>query len=55
MASNKQAEKLRAIALVMMLSIPFLMYAAANCGDGLWVLVSLFLMALNMLLAIKTG
>ena len=55
MNSSKQTEKLRTIALVLMLLIPFLLYAAANCGGGVWVLTSLFLMALNMFLAIKTG
>ena len=55
MAPNKPIEKLRTIALVMMLLIPFLMYAAANFGGSVWVIVSLFLMAVNMVVVMKTG
>ena len=55
MASDKRAEKLRTIALVLMLLIPFLMYAAANFGGSVWVIISLFLMAANMVVVMKTG
>ena len=55
MASSKQAEKLRAIALVLMLLIPFFIYIAANRWGVEWVLISLGLMAVNMVVVIKTG
>ena len=55
MAPNKPAEKLRSIALVLMLLIPFLMYAAAQFGGSVWVIISLFLMAANMVVVMKTG
>lgn len=52
---RKHTDKLRTAALVLMLLIPFTMYAAAAADSGLFLLLSLGSMALNMLLAMRTG
>ena len=51
----KNTGKLRAATLLLMLIIPFLLYAAAEAGSGLWVKLLMAAMAVNMLLVIKTG
>lgn len=51
----KNTGRLRAATLLLMLIIPFLLYAAAEAGSGLWVKLLMAAMAVNMLLVMKTG
>ena len=48
-------DKFRATVLVLMLLIPFITFAAAHADSDLFILLSLGLMAVNMLLAMKAG
>ena len=52
---NKHAAKLKAIALILMLIIPFLLYAAVVQGPPILVNVLLGLFILNMLFIMKNG
>jgi hypothetical protein len=52
---KKRAGWLKPVALILMLAIPFLMFAAAVSGAGFWLVLSLGLMAVNMLLVMISG
>ena len=52
---KKHATKLKSTALILMLVIPFLLYAAAIQGSLIQVRLLLGLFILNMLLVMKSG
>jgi len=52
---KKRAGWLKPVTLILMLAIPFLMFAAAVSGAGFWLVLSLGLMAVNMLLVMISG
>jgi hypothetical protein len=52
---KKHAVKMNTIALILMLVLPFGLYAAANQGSPLVVKVLLGLFMLNMLFVMKSG
>ena len=52
---KKHAVKIRSAALILMLGIPFLLYAAADQGSLLQVKILLGLFMLNMLYVLKNG
>ena len=52
---GKHAGKLKAAALLLMLSIPFLLYAAAVHGSAFQLKLFLALMAVNMLFVMLKG
>ena len=52
---SNHANKLKAAALVLMLAIPFLLYAAASQGSLMLVKMLLGLFIINMLFVMKSG
>jgi hypothetical protein len=52
---NKHAAKLKSAALILMLAIPFLLYAAADKGSILQVKILIGCFMLNMLYVMKNG
>ncbi len=52
---NKYGEKLKAVALILMLAIPFLLYWAAKQGSSMQVKFYLGLMIATMLFVMKKG
>jgi hypothetical protein len=52
---SKHSAKLKTTALILMLLIPFLLYAAALHGSAFQVKLFLALMAVNMLFVMKEG
>ena len=52
---KKHAAKLKFAALILMLAIPFLLYAAADRGSLLTVKILLGIFTLNMLFVMKNG
>jgi hypothetical protein len=52
---SKHIAKLKTTALILMLLIPFLLYAAALHGSAFQVKLFLALMAVNMLFVMKEG
>lgn len=52
---KKHGEKLKAVALILMLAIPFLLYWAAEQGSSIQVKLYLGLMIATMLFVMKKG
>ena len=52
---KKHAEKLKAVALILMLAIPFLLYWTAKQGSSMQVKLLLGLMIATMLFVMKKG
>lgn len=52
---KKHGEKLKAVALILMLTIPFLLYWAAEQGSSIQVKLYLGLMIATMLFVMKKG